>query len=36
MENLKFDVWKKDLNVGLDGVYLYKKVFGSIMASKRE
>ena len=36
LENLKFDVWKKDLNVGLDGAFICTKVFGSIMASKKK
>ena len=36
LEHFNFDIWKKDLNVGLDGAFICTKIFGSIMASKKK
>lgn len=36
LENLKLDIWKKDLDVGLNGSFICTKIFGSIMASKKK
>ena len=36
LEDFNFDIWKNDLNVGLDGAFICTKIFGSIMASKKK
>ncbi len=36
LENFKLNIWKKDLNVGLDGAFICTKIFGSIMASRKQ
>ena len=36
LENLNLNIWKKDLNVGLNGSFICTKIFGSLMASKKK
>tara|TARA_B100001173_G_C15992639_1_gene549638 strand:+ start:748 stop:1506 length:759 start_codon:yes stop_codon:yes gene_type:complete len=36
LENLKLNIWKKDLNVGLDGSFICTKIFGSLMAAQKK
>ncbi len=36
LEQISLEIWKKDLEVGLNGSFICTKVFGSIMASKKK
>ena len=36
LENFKLDMWKKDLEVGLNGSFICTKIFGSLMASRKK
>ena len=36
LENFKLNVWKKDLEVGLNGSFICTKIFGSLMASRKK
>ena len=36
LENLNLNIWKKDLNVGLNGSFICTKIFGSLMASRKK
>ena len=36
LENLNLNIWKKDLDVGLNGSFICTKIFGTLMSSKKK